>query len=216
MVAAALTTGYAAFLLTSGHGVPGWLIPAVLLLGVAAVGTALASVPDGSTRLLGVALGATLLGGLVAPLAASASIVARGQGAFDTPFETRAAAGALRQLFVRIPVQVRPLIPALTRVRLGAPDLLAAQSSALAAVFIYDSGQEALPIGGFTGTIPSPTLAQLKADIADGTFHLAILSAQPSRDPRVRYIAAHCRAAPSVNTALRTYFCLPPGTHLGL
>jgi hypothetical protein len=35
-------------------------------------------------------------------------------------------------------------------------------------VFIDDSGLEALPIGGFTGTIPSPTLSQLQADINAG------------------------------------------------
>ena len=39
----------------------------------------------------------------------------------------------------------------------GAPYPLATQTATLASVYIYASGQEALPIGGFTGTIPSAT-----------------------------------------------------------
>ena len=69
----------------------------------------------------------------------------------------------------------------------GAPYLLATQTSALASVFIYDSGLEALPIGGFTGTIPSPTLAQLQTDIREGKFHWC--SAAASQDPRLHWIA---------------------------
>lgn len=72
---------------------------------------------------------------------------------------------AIRDLFVVIPARVRLTIPKLRQARFGAPYLLAAQSSAMASVFIYDSGLEALPIGGFTGTIPAPTLGQLQADI---------------------------------------------------
>ncbi len=69
------------------------------------------------------------------------------------------------------------------------------QTAAVASVFIYDSGLEALPIGGFTGTIPSPTLAQLQADIRQGRFHLVLAAA--STDPRLRWIAAHCQPSAS-------------------
>jgi hypothetical protein len=34
------------------------------------------------------------------------------------------------------------------------------QSAAIASVFIDATGQEVLPIGGFSGTIPSPTMNQ--------------------------------------------------------
>jgi hypothetical protein len=39
---------------------------------------------------------------------------------------------------------------------------MAVYTSAVAAGFISASGKEILPIGGFTGTIPEPTLAQLE------------------------------------------------------
>jgi 4-amino-4-deoxy-L-arabinose transferase-like glycosyltransferase len=231
-VVAAGTAGYAAWLLSTGTGVPGWLIPAVLAAGVAAVAAAVAALlargraghsdprgraghsdPRGraghSDRVLAAALGTGLLAGLLAPAAASAGIVAQHRGAFDTPYESGAEAAAIRLLFVQIPGQVRPLIPQLKKVQFGAPDLLAAQSSALASVFIYDSGLEALPLGGFTGTIPAPTLAQLKEDVREGQFHLAILSATRTRSPVLSWITAHCRATPGIDASLRTYFCLP-------
>jgi hypothetical protein len=74
-------------------------------------------------------------------------------------------------------------------------------------VFIDDSGLEALPIGGFTGTIGSPTLSQLKADIGAGQFHLVL--AATSTDPRLRWIAAHCRRLGRTSAHLHVYFCLP-------
>jgi hypothetical protein len=211
-VVAAGTAGYAAWLLSAGTGVPGWLIPAVLAAGVVGVAAAVAAALAGrgaGDRVLAAALGTALLAGLLVPAVASAGIVADHRGSFDTPYEPAAEAAAIRMLFVQIPQQVRLLIPNLEKVQFGAPDLLAAQSSALASVFIYDSGREALPLGGFTGTIPTPTLARVQRDVRAGQFHLAILSATRAGTPVLRWIAAHCRAAPSIDPALRTYFCLP-------
>jgi hypothetical protein len=68
---------------------------------------------------------------------------------------------------------------------------MATQTSALAAPFIYESGLEVLPIGGFTGTIPEPTLANLRAEIRQGRFHL-VLQSPAVRDPRFRWVAGHC------------------------
>jgi hypothetical protein len=214
---AAGSAGYAAWLLSTGRDVPAWLIPAVLVAGGAALAVAAGALAvlakrGGSRRMLAAMLGTGLVALLLAPAAASARIVGQEQGSFDTPYETPAEAAAIRNLFVTAPAQVQRLLPAMRKVQFGAPDLVATQSSALAAVFIYDSGQEALPIGGFTGTIPAPTLAALRRDIATGRFHLAILSARRNRDPRLDWIRAHCIPAPSVNPALRTFFCLPPKT----
>jgi hypothetical protein len=213
-VVAAGTAGYAAWLLSAGTGVPGWLIPAVLAGGATAAAAAAAALlargrRGRGDRVLAAVLGTGLLAGLLAPAAAAAGIVAQHRGAFDTPYEPEPEAAAIRMLFVQLPGQVSPLIPQLRRVQFGAPDLLAAQSSALASVFIFDSGLEALPLGGFTGTIPAPTLAQLKHDVRAGQFHLAILSATRTRSPVLSWITAHCRATPGIDPSLRTYFCLP-------
>ena len=204
----AATVGYAAWLLAAGDAdAPGWLVPAVLVIGLAAVATVLCSLAVRSDALFAAALAAALIAGSFAPAVASAELVAHHQGAFDTPFEPAARAGAIDALFLRTPAQVALTIPQLEVARQGAPYLLATQTAAVASVFIYDSGQEALPIGGFTGTIPSPTLPQLRADIRQGRFHLVLAAA--SADPRLRWIAAHCMALGSATTVLRNYYCLP-------
>jgi hypothetical protein len=159
---------------------------------------------------LAAVLGAALIAGAVAPAVAGASLVLRHQGWLDTPFEPAGEATAIDAQFQVIPDQAATTIGGLEALRFGAPDLLAAQSAAMASVFVYDTGQEALPIGGFTGTAPSPTLAQLRADVRQGRFHLVILATIDN--PRLRWIAAHCQPLPTPpggQARLRFYFCRP-------
>jgi hypothetical protein len=67
-----------------------------------------------------------------------------------------------------------------------------------------------LPIGGFSGVGPSPTLAQIQADVCHGKFHLAIVEDGP--DPRLRWIAQHCDDLSPLPGGLQTYHCVPaPG-----
>jgi hypothetical protein len=79
-------------------------------------------------------------------------------------------------------------------------------SSAVASVFTYPTGEEVLPIGGFTGTRPEPTLPELQAGIA-GAFHLVL--AFPSTDPRLVWIAQHCRPLKGSTPPLRDYYGVP-------
>lgn len=207
-VVAAGTAAYAAWLVASaGARAPGWLLPVVIAAGGVAVATALACVVVRRDALVAAALGTALVAGAAAPAVACATLVLRSQGSFDSPFETAQEESAIRDLFVVIPARVRLTIPKLQQARFGAPYLLAAQSSAMASVFIYDTGLEALPIGGFTGTIPAPTLGQLQADIRAGKFHLVLTAT--TRDRRLAWIAAHCKPLGSASAVRRAYFCLP-------
>jgi 4-amino-4-deoxy-L-arabinose transferase-like glycosyltransferase len=209
-VVVAAGVGYAAWLVASaGARAPGWLIPLVIVVGLAAVAVAAASVAVRRDAWFAAALAAGLIAGCLAPAVASAALVLHHEGAFDTPFEPAGEANAIDTLFVRTPEQVALTIGRLRAAQFGAPYLLATQTSALASVFIDDSGLEALPIGGFTGTIPSPTLAQLQADINAGQFHLVL--AATSADPRLRWIAGHCRNLGRSTAKLHIYFCLPIG-----
>jgi 4-amino-4-deoxy-L-arabinose transferase-like glycosyltransferase len=202
------TVGYGAWLVDgAGDHAPGWLLPAVIVVGVVALGASLASVARRTDALLALALTAGLLAGVLAPAVASGELVAQSKGAFDTPFESAQDAVFVDRVFVDTPAQIIPLIPRLEGLQNGAPYLLATQTSAVASVFIYASGLEALPIGGFTGTIPSPTLAQLKSDIRQGLFHLVL--AAPSDDPRLRWITSHCLKAGKAASGLRNYYCMP-------
>jgi 4-amino-4-deoxy-L-arabinose transferase-like glycosyltransferase len=204
----AATAAYAGWLVASaGSQAPGWLLPAVIAAGIAAVAVALASVVTGRRALLGAALAAGLVSGCAAPAVAAATLVLRHQGAFDTPFEPAREANAIDLGFLQTPARVARTIPGLQTVQSGAPYLLATQTSLLASEFIWDSGLEALPIGGFTGTIPSPTLGQIQADVDAGKFHVVV--AVSTADPRLRWIAAHCRHVGRARG--HTYFCEPVG-----
>jgi 4-amino-4-deoxy-L-arabinose transferase-like glycosyltransferase len=205
-VVVAGTAAYAAWLVpSSGNHVPGWLVPAVIAVGVLAAGTALASLTMRQDAVFAAALGAGVLAVSLAPAVASAGLTANHESAFDVPFEPLSEAASF-DMMPMIEGQASSMVPQLQTLRHGAPYLMATQSSALASVFSSGS-EEVLPIGGFTGTIPSPTLGQLKADVRAGKFHFVL--AYPSTDPRIEWIAHHCEGLGPLVMALQRYYCVP-------
>ncbi len=201
-VVSAGTTAYAVWLVPAqGAHVPGWLVPAIIAVGATAVAVAVGSALVKRSVLTTAAVAAALAAALGAPAVASASLAANHESAFDTPFEPARLASLLASVPAKLATLQRVTIPRLKILQGSAPDLLAAQSSYIASVFIYTSGLEALPIGGFTGTIPSPTLSELKAGISSGQFHLVL--ALSTADPRIQWIAAHCR-----ELRRHTYYCV--------
>jgi 4-amino-4-deoxy-L-arabinose transferase-like glycosyltransferase len=202
-VVSAGTTAYAVWLVPAqGAHVPGWLVPAIIAVGAAAVAVIIGSVFVKRSVLAAAAVAAALAAGLLAPAVASVGLTANHESAFDTPFEPTRLASLLASVPARLALLQRVTIPRLEILQRGAPDLLAAQSSYIASLFIYTSGLETLPIGGFTGTIPSPTLGELRADIRSGQFHLVLALSRV--DPRIQWIAAHCR-----DLSVRTFYCVP-------
>jgi 4-amino-4-deoxy-L-arabinose transferase-like glycosyltransferase len=202
--AVAGTVAYGGVLVAgAGTRAPGWLVPAMVVVGSVALVVVVVSLLRRSDALFAYALATGLAACVFAPAVASTELVVQSKGAF----ESKVVAAQIDHVFVQTPAQVKKLIPKLEGVQNGAPYLLAAQTSAVASVFIYASGREALPIGGFTGTIPAPTLSRLRSDIRHGLFHLVL--AAPSHDPRLRYIASHCLKVGKAKAGLRNYFCAP-------
>jgi hypothetical protein len=73
----------------------------------------------------------------------------------------------------------------------------AADTSGYVASYILYSGREVLPIGGYLGNVPAPTLATLRADISRGYVRVFVLPVSPpGPDPRVRWIEPHCARQP--------------------
>jgi 4-amino-4-deoxy-L-arabinose transferase-like glycosyltransferase len=198
------TAAYAAGLVSSAAGAPGWLVPAIIAVGIAATGLIVWSLVSRRSVPFAAALVAGLVAVLLAPAVASVSLAAHSESAFDTPFESaRVQEAVARGLGKPTAIAVQAVIPEWQDTENGAPYLMAAQSAALPSLIIYDTGLEALPIGGFDGTTPSPTLAQLQADIRQGLFHLVWIAS--GTDPRLRWITTHC-----VQISKRFYDCVPP------
>ena len=197
------TAGYAAWLASSAPRAPGWLVPATIAVGVAATGLIVGSLAGRRFVPFDAALAAGLVAVSLAPAVASVSLAAYAEGPFDAPFESaRTQESVALGLGKQALVAVQHAIPVYQSAQNGAPYLMAAQTAALPSLVIYASGLEALPIGGFDGTTPSPTLAQLQADIRAGLFHLVWISS--STDPRTQWIKTHC-----FHISKRYYQCAP-------
>ena len=223
------TAVYAASLVPSaGVHVAGWLAPAVITIGVLsgmialaslALGRSAATAPDESTAATAVsgsrrnavfaaALGTGLVAVALVPAVASVGLAAGHESAFDTPFEPSGVAVAVDAL-PGSQAQLAKVVVRLKTLQGTAPDLMAVQSAAIASLFA-GAGYEVLPIGGFTGSIPSPTLAQVQADVRNGTFRF-VIGLTDTTDPRMLWIAAHCAQFPG-DGATRSYYCTPGGT----
>jgi 4-amino-4-deoxy-L-arabinose transferase-like glycosyltransferase len=62
----------------------------------------------------------------------------------------------------------------------GAAYLMAVTSWSQAAPYIEATGQEVLPMGGFSGTVPSPTLSRIRQLVRTGQLRFFVLASQPS------------------------------------
>jgi 4-amino-4-deoxy-L-arabinose transferase-like glycosyltransferase len=196
---------YGVYLLGSGTDVPGWLTPVAVGFAALAALALLAAAP--ALRWAASATVAAFACALLLPAVASALMVTRGLGPFAAPFEptvageTHAAAKRMNALSA----QIVELVGAKNET----PIVFATDTSELAAPFILASGKEILPIGGFEGGIPTPTVAQLRDDVESGRLS-ALFLPSGSRDPRLVWVYHHCTRTSSKirgNVPLTLYDC---------
>ena len=205
--------GYGAYLMSGTATGPVILTVVAALVAVAAAAQLLlAAAGRGGHRVQVASAGAAVL---LLPAAASVSCVVRGLGPFDTPFESSQTAHTSHLLAAAAPA----LTQAIQRIELRTPPgnaLFATDTSGLAQNYILYSGREVLPIGGYLGNVPAPTLSTLQADINRGYVQLFVLPVSPSgSDPRVRWIESHCtRLSQAPGSPPRPYanFLCGPGT----
>jgi 4-amino-4-deoxy-L-arabinose transferase-like glycosyltransferase len=205
------TAGYAWWLLpAAGTGFPPWLRPALLVVVLAAVIALVAAEFWPTVKSIVAALTLSALSCLVIPAVASGSVALSGLGPFQTPFASaRTTADTTR--FFEAGFQAAEILPSLEAANRGVPYLMAIQTSALAAPFIWASGREVVPIGGFTGTIPEPTLTALQDMIEQNQVRLFI-QAPRTRDPRLEWVARRCfpvskRTGPPAILPVSVYYC---------
>jgi 4-amino-4-deoxy-L-arabinose transferase-like glycosyltransferase len=184
--------GYGAYLMFGTASGPVELTVVALIVAAAAAAQLLLTASGKAGYLTAVAFaGAALL-----PAAASVSSVVGGLGPFDTPFESSKTAHNNQILAADAPAITRAAQRLALQTQPG-DALFAADTSGLAQTYILYSGKEVLPIGGYLGNVPTPTLATLQADIRRGYVRLFVLPVSPpGTDPRVLWIESHCFGQP--------------------
>jgi 4-amino-4-deoxy-L-arabinose transferase-like glycosyltransferase len=186
--------GYGAYLMSGTASGPALLTVVALVVAAAAVAQLLLPASGRAGQLTAVAFAG--VAALLLPAAASVSCVVGGLGPFDTPFEASKIVHNNQALAAAGPA----LTAAVQRLELERPPgdaLFGTDTSGLAQTYILYSGREVLPIGGFLGNVPAPTLAALRADISRGYVRTFVLPVSPEgSDPRVRWIESHCTEEP--------------------
>ncbi len=204
------TVGYGIWLIrSSGANAPTWLEPLAVSIGVAALLLFVVSAVAWSRRWLrALALTAGAVAILVIPASGAAFLASNHQGFTNTPFESRKTTALYEALLgVSSAKGLASIIPIFEKLQMGSPYVMAVYTSAVASEFISASGKEFLPIGGFTGSIPEPTINQLEGMIRTSKFHLVLLTG--GEDPRLRWIAHHCQHLGPSGGSVGLFTCQP-------
>jgi 4-amino-4-deoxy-L-arabinose transferase-like glycosyltransferase len=212
--AAAVTLAWAALLSSRYPAFLPWVTPAAIVLG----GLGLAA--RASRRLAAAGMVCAVAAMAATPTAWAASALdprydgtvldasAGPSGIFDLVAPSVAAAS--RDQLEGVPyagagIGLGPLTPRqratlayLEAHRRGARYLVATQSVALATLYIRDSGQPVLLVGGFTGRAPFPTPARFRELVAGGQVRYvlepdAVPSSATTRDEIAAWVRATCR-----------------------
>ena len=195
LVTVLASTVYSLTLVPAAAGIRPWIIASVVIVAALAVGILGASLRRRHASLwtitCGLGLAAVALGSTSAW--ASGSVVVAGEGPFDTPYQSP----KITALSQGVPAHDRAEEwPLLVRFADASPPSVAAdvfESSYFASEDIFATGHEFLPIGGFTGQVPTPSVSQFIHYVATGRVVAATAAAAPrSHNPVIVWVIEHC------------------------
>jgi 4-amino-4-deoxy-L-arabinose transferase-like glycosyltransferase len=197
------STVYALTLVPAAAGVRSWIIASVVMVAALAVGILGASLWRRHASLWTITSGLGLAAvALVSTSAwASGSVVVAGLGPFDTPYQSP----QITSLSQGLPAYDRAVEwPLLVRFADAVPPSVAAdvfESSYFASDDIFATGHEFLPVGGFTGQVPAPSLPQFIHYVATGRVVAAVGAVAPrSHNPVIIWVIEHCAKQAEGNT----------------
>ncbi len=191
------STAYELYLLPSDAGLRPWILATTLVLALAAVSVVAASLwPRRPSWTLRSAVGLSAAALVVGSVWASATVVAAQLGPFDSPYQpasvtahdraANAESAAINAGLVRAAARVAPSVSVIT-----------SETSSGSSVPILATGREFLPVGGFTGRAPTPSLAQFVDDVWHGRVALVLAAVAPrTRNPDLVWAIAHCPRQP--------------------
>ncbi len=208
------TVAESLYLTPSSAGVFAWaLVTTVAVTGAAGIciGLWLRATPPPWAARAGLALGTAAL--LVGAAWASGTAVAGGLGSFDTPYQSASATAVehagWQQDMARWTRQAAAAaaVPSLRSIE-------TAETSAQVSQDVLATGHEYLPVGGFSGQVPSTPLNTFVQWVRAGRIHATIVATRPqTRNPDLRWVLAHCASTSktevSEDRTYRTYVCTP-------
>jgi 4-amino-4-deoxy-L-arabinose transferase-like glycosyltransferase len=226
-------TAYALYLLPADVGVRPWVVASTLVLASGALVFLAWSLVASQTGTTGTSARGAGAAGAVAGAAvalsagallagsvwASATVVSAGLGPFDSPYQSASIAAQDRAANARSAALTAGLERAAARVA-PSVSVITEETSTGAALPILATGREFLPVGGFTGRVPSPTLAQFQDFVRAGRVVVVLAAVSPeTRNPDMLWVIAHCSplrySGPDSRIAGRTmrfYACAPSDT----
>jgi 4-amino-4-deoxy-L-arabinose transferase-like glycosyltransferase len=190
-----LTTTYAVYLIPRHAGVAWWVDPGAGAVCVVAELTLVWSISGGvhSRRVGGFAVGSAAISMLLVPAITTGDVVAQGLGSFSTPYQSAAATRGTTtgpEFYQEQAARVDAIWDRAPKDRI----LQAVDTSFAAAPLIMLTGREFLPIGGVTGSNPSPSLKQLIHLVDTGRLSQFYIPVHPpGDDPRLDWVRSHCQ-----------------------
>jgi 4-amino-4-deoxy-L-arabinose transferase-like glycosyltransferase len=217
MATVAVGVAYAVSLVPDAAGVRLWIFTTSALATAGAVGCLALSLrrdrrPWERRAGLGLATLALLLGGSWA----SATVVADQLGPFDAPYQPAAATAAQQTGWQRDVASWAALAADAAPVP-SAQSVETDETSAQASGSVLASGREFLPVGGFSGQVPSTPLNTFIDDVRLRRVVGVLVPVTPlTRNPDMRWVLEHCsvqngpRAKVHTGSGVdRRYICAP-------
>jgi 4-amino-4-deoxy-L-arabinose transferase-like glycosyltransferase len=148
--------------------------------------------PPTSAARVGLASGAVAL--LIGAAWASATSVANGLGPFDSPYQS-AALTSTEHAQWQHDVASWPGQSATAAKVPASHSIETAETSSEVSQDVLATGHEYLPVGGFTGQVPSTSVTQFAHDVGAGRIEDVLVVVHPlTRNPDMRWTLAHCQA----------------------
>jgi 4-amino-4-deoxy-L-arabinose transferase-like glycosyltransferase len=175
-------------------GVRPWVVGSAVVVGLLAVVVLGGSLRAGhnSVWALGVGPALAALAMLLGSFWASAVVVQARLSPFDSPYAPASVNANSQTAAAAFPLFAQSLHDFVGTVGQGtAVDVF--ETSRTTGYYILATGREFLPIGGFTGVVPSPTLSTFERLVAEGRVRRVTVVTQPlTNEPVLRWVVAHC------------------------
>lgn len=204
-------------LVPSNTGLRDLILGTALVTEVFAIGILMGSLRSGHDSSWNVSLGfaAAAVALLAGSFWASSLVVSEKLGPFDSPYAPAFLNAYTQTTAANFPAFEERLKKSL----LAVPSNRAAEvfeTSRVTGPYILASGREFLPVGGFSGQVPAPSLTQFKRYVSEGRITTVTVATQPLTHARdLKWVASHCRPgeryAVPIEGAIFTVFTCVPG-----